>query len=542
MSSWEETLRELRGEFVRGSLQRVEKMRGMLRALDASPADAALRHELRVQFHGLAGSGSTYGLPEVTRLGLTGERLLIDADEARALEASSLRSLAGLVDELRRALEPSDAASEPAPDAPAAAAAPARSLVLVVEDDAAGSAWLRERLERQGYDVRTAGSRAEALAAVAERAPDAVICGVTLPDGRGYELVAALRQLAQAEDVPVLMASGQADFLDKVEAITSGADGCFATPVDWDELLLRLQHLLERRLLQPSRILCVEDFEEQAVYLKSVLASVGYEVELLGDPRGFEAALVGFRPDLVLMDILLPGVSGYELTRFLRQDPRFASLPVLMMTTDAQPDARIRGLKAGADDHLVKPIAPALLLTAVASHLERARLVRSLSERDGLTRLLTHSAFLLRAREAFLRFRGVAQPRAALVMLDLDQLRAVNERFGYAAGDAVLASFAGLLRRRLRESDALGRYAGEEFGALLLGLEPDEVARLVQRLRDEFAELEQRAPDGSGFRVTVSSGVAPLRRGCASLEAWLREADAALGEAKRRATREVANG
>src|SRR6185436_19298944 len=154
----------------------------------------------------------------------------------------------------------------------------------------------------------------------------------------------------------------------------------------------------------------------------------GYEVELLADPRGFEAALLGFRPDLVLMDILLPGVSGYELTRFLRQDPRFASLPVLLMTTDAQADARIRGLKAGGNDHLLKPIAPALLLTAVASHLERARLVKSLTERDGLTRLLTHSTFLSRVRDAFERLRREPQPRSALVMLEVDQLRAVNER------------------------------------------------------------------------------------------------------------------
>ncbi|HVQ25790.1 MAG TPA: response regulator, partial [Planctomycetota bacterium] len=319
---------------------------------------------------------STYGLPEVTRLGLAGERLLIHADAARPLEEPLVRSLEGLVGELRQALEPGAvSAASPRETPPAAALAPARPQVLIVEDDAVGLARLRELLERGGYEVRTAGSRADALASVAVRAPDAVLCGVTLPDGRGYELVRALRQLPQAEDLPVLMASGPADFLDKVEAISSGADGYFETPVDWDELLRRLQQLLERRSLQPARILCVEDFEEQAVYLKSVLASAGYEVELLADPRGFEAALLGFRPDLVLMDILLPGVSGYELTRFLRQDPRFASLPVLLMTTDAQADARIRGLKAGGDDHLVKPIAPALLLTAVASHLERARLI-----------------------------------------------------------------------------------------------------------------------------------------------------------------------
>src|SRR5262245_13895133 len=97
MSSWQETLRELQVEFVRGSLQRVEKMRGLLRALGACPDDAGLRQELRVQFHGLAGSGTTYGLPEVTRLGLEGERLLLEADGAPSLPPALLPPLATLI-------------------------------------------------------------------------------------------------------------------------------------------------------------------------------------------------------------------------------------------------------------------------------------------------------------------------------------------------------------------------------------------------------------------------------------------------------------
>ena len=313
--------------------------------------------------------------------------------------------------------------------------------------------------------------------------------------------------------------------------MASGADGYFEKPVDWDELLRRLQHLLERRRLEPARILCVEDFDEHAAYLRAVLGSVGYEVEVLADPKGFEAALLGFRPDLVLMDILLPGLSGYELTRFLRQHSRFAALPVLFLTTDAQPDARIRGLKAGGDDHLVKPVSPALLLTAVASHLERARLVKSLTERDGLTRLLTHSAFLGRAREVWERARRRAQLRPTLVMVDLDHFKTVNDRFGHATGDVVLAAFAGQLRRRLRQSDVLGRYGGEEFSVLLEGLEEPDVARLANRLREDFGATEHVAPDGSRFKVTVSAGVSPLYEAM-SFEAWTKSADDALYAAK----------
>jgi diguanylate cyclase (GGDEF)-like protein len=262
---------------------------------------------------------------------------------------------------------------------------------------------------------------------------------------------------------------------------------------------------------------------------------------VLADPRGFEAALLGFRPDLVLMDILLPGVSGYELTRFLRQHPRFGALPVLFMTTDAQPDARIRGLKAGGDDHLVKPVSPALLLTAVASHLERARLVKSLTERDGLTRLLTHSAFLGRAREIWERARRRPQSRPTLVMMDLDLFKTVNDRFGHATGDVVLAAFASLLRRRLRHSDVLGRYGGEEFALLLEELGGEDVTRLANRLREEFGATEHTAPDGSRFRVSVSGGVATLDAETTSFEAWTKASDDALYAAKQQGRDRVVN-
>ena len=531
MTSWEETLRELRGEFVRGSLLRVERMRSLLRLLSASPKDETTCHELMLQFHGLAGSGATYGFPEVTRLGLAGERLLGGRDTEEQADTATLASAGTLIEDLGHALDSGGRVAEGAGAAPAEPAPPLRWQVLVVEDDDVTRAMLQQRLEQEGYEVRSAATRALAEAAIRERVPDALVCDVMLPDGNGYELVAALRLLPQGDDIPVLMASVRADFLDKVEALTSGADGYYEKPVDWDELLRRLQHLLERRRLEPARILCVEDFDEHAAYLRAVLGSVGYEVEVLADPRGFEATLLAFRPDLVLMDILLPGLSGYELTRFLRQYSRFAALPVLFMTTDAQPDARIRGLQAGGDDHLVKPVSPALLLTAVACHLERARLVKSLTERDGLTRLLTHSAFLGRAREVWDRTRRRPQLRPTLVMMDLDMFKTVNDRFGHATGDVVLAAFAALLRRRLRQSDVLGRYGGEEFAVLLEGLEEPDVTRLANRLREEFGATEHQAPDSAHFKVTVSAGVSPLYEAM-SFEVWTKSADDALYAAK----------
>jgi DNA-binding response OmpR family regulator len=156
-----------------------------------------------------------------------------------------------------------------------------------------------------------------------------------------------LRAMPGGEAVPVLVLGPSGGFMDKVEAIHGGADGYFEKPVDWKALMRRLQHLLDASQSHAARILSVEDDPQQASYLKSILESGGYEVAVCADPKKFETALGEFRPDLVLMDILLPEISGYDLVRYLRQDERNAALPVLFLTTESQMQSRFRSAQVG---------------------------------------------------------------------------------------------------------------------------------------------------------------------------------------------------
>lgn len=115
-------------------------------------------------------------------------------------------------------------------------------------------------------------------------------------------------------------------------------------------------------------------------------------------------------------------------------------------------------------------------------------------------------------------------------MIDIDRFKSVNDVYGHPAGDTVLVALAGLLKRRLRGRDVVGRCGGEEFALILEDIVEADADRLVSRLREEFARLEHAGPDG-GFRATFSAGIALLAEGM-SLEAWRRAADAALYEAK----------
>jgi diguanylate cyclase (GGDEF)-like protein len=231
------------------------------------------------------------------------------------------------------------------------------------------------------------------------------------------------------------------------------------------------------------------------------------------------------------MDILLPHISGYDLVRYLRQDERHATLPVLFLTTESQLQSRFRSAQVGGDDHLTKPVVPPVLLSVVASRLERARFLKNLLNRDGLTRLYTHTALIERAQALHAQKARDPGRQCAWVMLDLDHFKSVNDRFGHPVGDRVLASLSALLRRRLRQSDTIGRYGGEEFVVLFEGLPEHEVVRLTERVLHEFREIDLEAPGKANFRATFSAGVAMLQEG-ATLDSWKKAADDALYAAK----------
>jgi diguanylate cyclase (GGDEF)-like protein len=534
MQSWDDAYSHLRASFVHEAAARLDQITGLLDALSANPADSTSFLELRRRFHAFAGAGTSYGFPDVTALGLRGER------ECAALirqgggpGAQDLERWRGIVKDMREVFA---SAREVRPEAPREATAPARhgpESILIVDEDEQVRESLTHLLETEGMKTRAVRTKAEAVLALEEAVPNGVITDIRLPDGSGYDLVEHIRglPLAAAESLPILILSPLSPFLDKVEAIHCGADGYFEKPVDWEALMRRLQHLLERNRPESARILSVEDDPHQSAFVSAVLKSAGYDVHVCDEPTRFEADLVAFKPDLVLMDIMLPGITGYDLVRYLRQDERHAALPVIFLTTDGQLQARIETAKVGGDDHLLKPVPPPLLLSAVAARLERSRFLKSLLDRDGLTRLLTHTAFLERARAALALKQRHPGKHSAWVMIDLDHFKAVNDKYGHPVGDRVLGALAALLRRRLRQADTIGRYGGEEFAVLIEDLPEADTTRLISRLLEEFAALEHEVAGGGSFHCTFSAGVAMIEPGM-DLDSWKKAADDALYAAK----------
>lgn len=531
-SSWITSLRELRAEYVRRSPERLAEIEALLARAGEDPADRESLEALRLRFHSIAGTAGTFGFPEATELGRAAEALLEEQGAHGELSAAGRDSLAETLGRMRALFA--------APDGPPGARGPAvvrvapprrAPRVLVADDDPAFRMSVARALALAGIDTLEALTPEALLETLRAQLPDGVVVGSHLRGDSASAIVSRLRALPGGETPAVVVVGDRSGFSDRVEALHAGADAVVERPLDEEAFVRRMNALLERERAEPSRVLSVEDDPDQAAFVTSVLESGGHVVRVCRDPAGFEADVIAFRPDLVLLDVNLPGVTGYDLARFLRQNEAHAALPVVFLTAEGRDDARIRSVRAGGDDHLVKPVAPGLLLSTVTARLERARTLRSLLTRDGLTGLKNHTAFLEGLRAVWKRNDRSPGRGLALVSLDLDSFKSVNDRYGHPTGDRVLAALGVLLRRRLRGTDLLGRLGGEEFSVVLEDLRGDEAVALVSRLLDEFSKTDFPA-DGGSFHVTFSAGISFLSPGM-SLEAWRSSADDALYAAKR---------
>jgi diguanylate cyclase (GGDEF)-like protein len=229
--------------------------------------------------------------------------------------------------------------------------------------------------------------------------------------------------------------------------------------------------------VQPrANILVVEDSRTQAAALALVLEREGHRVALAGDGREALLRVRDHPPDLVFLDLVLPDMDGLEVLRALKEGAQQAFVPVILLSARADLDSRVTGLRLGADDFLAKPFAEAEVLARAAAMLRikslqdelraaKAELER-LSITDALTGLHNRRHFQDRLAAELHRAQRYGDP-LALLMIDLDHFKRVNDTWGHPAGDAVLRGTAELVRSSVRDLDTCARFGGEEFAIVL---------------------------------------------------------------------------
>jgi two-component system cell cycle response regulator len=293
----------------------------------------------------------------------------------------------------------------------------------------------------------------------------------------------------------------------------------------------------------PVRILVVDDSPDNAEVVALRLRSRGYQVDTVGAGCDALAELTASPPDLVLLDVMLPDLEGYEVARRIKGNPALPFIPIILVTARDSTSDKVAGFEAGADDYLTKPINFPELEARVRSMLRIKRLQDELEEKnrelerlsisDGLTGLFNHRYIMQLVRQEFERAKRSGEP-LSVAMLDLDHFKMVNDTHGHQAGDRVLQELADILRATAREIDPLGRYGGEEFMVLLPDTSLREATVFLERVRARVASHIFAIPQGRALRMTLSAGVASFPEASVrDPEELVHFADEALYVAKR---------
>lgn len=289
--------------------------------------------------------------------------------------------------------------------------------------------------------------------------------------------------------------------------------------------------LAERLVEESPAVMAVDDDPQVLAAIRSLLRPPRFSLTTLDDPLGFWEALEEVSPDLLILDVDMPYVSGVELCRVVRNDPRWIRLPVLFLTGHTDSDTVHRVFAVGADDYVSKPIVGPELLTRIVNRLERTQLHRRMADTDPLTGVANRRKFS-EVLSRFLRMADRFSQPLSLALLDLDHFKQINDLHGHAVGDAVLRRLGEILLRSFRSEDVVARWGGEEFVVGMYGVaRADGVSRLASVL-ETLRQEEFSGPDHSRFRVTFSAGVAQYPEDGADLPDLSRAADGALYQAK----------
>ncbi|MBP1146584.1 MULTISPECIES: response regulator [Pseudomonas] len=407
---------------------------------------------------------------------------------------------------------------------------PLRKPVYVALQDHERAERLAKQLEFFGLAALSLHNVAEFQRAMAQRHPAAIVMDVDFSgSGKGLEL-ASQAQEGLEQKLPLLFFSlNETDTPTRLAAVRAGGEEFLTGALEASSLLEKIEVLTCVAQYEPYKVLIIDDSRAQALHTERVLNAAGIVTRVLLDPIQAMSELAEFQPDLIILDMYMPGCTGTELAKVIRHNDRYVSVPIIYLSAEDDQDKQLDAMSEGGDDFLTKPIKPRHLITTVRNRAARARNLKARMVRDSLTGLYNHTHILQLLEDCSFRSRREGKP-LCFAMLDIDHFKRVNDSHGHPMGDRVIKSLALFLKQRLRKTDFIGRYGGEEFAIVMPDTDIQSAHKVLDDIRHRFAEIHYPAQPADLF-CTFSAGVVSLGANDDSLS-LASQADTALYRAK----------
>lgn len=441
---------------------------------------------------------------------------------------------------------------------------PSEGRVLVIDDQPVNIKIIAKRLAVSGYEVLTATNGMDGIRLARESGPDVILLDIMMPEMDGYEVIKRLKQEPETSGIPIALLTSLDSTEDKVKGLDAGADDFLTKPVNQIELIARIRSLTKLKRLheeirkvgnlmspQPEdveegktkdkkSILIVEDDERMLMQYKRILDNAGdYRTLTANNASTAVDVLHNTIPDLILLDIMLPDMNGIELLKKIREYHPAADIPVIIISAITDIETKVKGIEAGVDDYLIKPVDRFEMLARIRANLRKAEAQRILKSNleaaarqaitDHLTGLYNRQYLKDVLEREIARAKRYKRP-FSLLLSDIDYFKSVNDTFGHLIGDSVLRETAGILKDNVRASDVTARYGGEEFVVVLTDTDINGAVAAAEHLRETVAQ--HRFSGADGRPITISIGCTEFHPADADMDAVIKRADDALYLAK----------
>jgi two-component system cell cycle response regulator len=439
--------------------------------------------------------------------------------------------------------------------------------ILVVDDVAANIKLLEAKLASEYYDVITAKDGFEALKQAKENKPDLVLLDVMMPGMDGFEACKKMKEDPEISHIPVVMVTALSEKSDRLKGLEAGADDFLTKPINDMALFARVRSLVRIKLLldelrlrdktsvqmgiqsqsnafisdvSGASVMLVDDDEVQGKQIVSKLGET-YKVEWVKDPEQAVSKVIGQEFDAIIISTLLNDADGLRLASQMKSQEEIRNVPLLVFVDEDDQRIMFKALEMGINDYLTVPVDKNEMTARLRTQIRRKKYQEALKSNyqqsismavtDALTGLYNRH-YLNTHLENMVRQALKNGKNLALMIMDMDHFKAVNDTYGHDVGDMVLKQLSQIIINTSRSTDLAARFGGEEFVVLMPETDPQAAQGAANRMREIVESNSFAISNGETLTKTVSIGVASLHPDGDSAESLLKRADEALYSAK----------